>query len=88
MAKFSQIRKNKSVILSQYIIILIKNTNHTGRSNKMSRKSDLKKDVPANEPQDSKRKRPFIEPKLTQQDSLVKSTFESSGMTQVDPPGI
>ncbi len=79
MAKFSQIRKNKSVILSQYIIILIKNINHNGRSNKMSKESDLKKDVPAKEPQDSKRKRSFVQPKLTQQDSLVKSTLEASG---------
>ena len=53
----------------------------------MSKKSDLKKDVPANEPQDSKRKRPFIEPKLTQQDSLVKSTLDPSGGLGPDVAG-
>lgn len=42
----------------------------------MSRKPDLKKDVPANELQDSKRKRPFVQPKLIRQDSLVRSTLE------------
>jgi len=45
----------------------------------MSKKSDLKKDVPAKEPQDAKRKRSFVQPKLTRQDSLVKSTLQPSG---------
>ena len=42
-------------------------------------KTDLQKSKTVNEPQDSKRKRSFVQPKLTQQDSLVKSTLEISG---------
>ena len=53
----------------------------------MSKKSDLKKDVPAKEPQDSKRKRSFVQPKLTRQDSLVKSTLEASGEIVEVPVG-
>jgi len=42
----------------------------------MSHKPDLQKSTHANEPQESKRKRPFVQPKLTRQDSLVRLTLE------------
>ena len=42
-------------------------------------KTTQQKSKTVNEPQDSKRKRSFVQPKLTRQDSLVKSTLQPSG---------